>query len=61
MNKTCEWIIPAAGRRFVQCSQSATHRCPLSDRYYCRDHAADYESVFGFETLNELPIEEDPQ
>lgn len=58
MSKPCVWVISGSHRHFMQCGQPATHQCPLSGSCFCRHHAEDYMSVFGDETLHELPIEE---
>jgi hypothetical protein len=53
---TCRWIID--GRPHVECGQPATHHCPHSDSFYCRDHVEDFERLFGIHSLREFTMEE---
>ena len=58
--KTCRWIITPLGRLtpYTECGAPATHLDSGSGSFYCRQHAEDFEGIFGEESLQELPIEE---
>lgn len=54
----CQWIIGYYGKLFGVCGAPATHLCRESTQTYCRTHAEYYCSIFGEDSLRELPIEE---
>ncbi|TXH49493.1 MAG: hypothetical protein E6Q97_22600 [Desulfurellales bacterium] len=54
---TCCWML--SGIVWAPCGIPSTHYCSESGAQFCRQHAEDYEDVFGDESLKEFPIQEE--
>lgn len=53
---TCSWAFIGAIVKF--CPAPPTHYDQNSPVQFCREHAKDFEDVFGQECLREFPVEE---